>query len=114
MRQTQIISFDMDGTLTRSYVQSLLKRHLAWGDEVHIVTSRNPIFDNLDLFQICDEYEIPKHRVHFTNQQLKLDTLLKINVNIHYDDDLIEVDDINTNGGGTIAGILIGYIHRYK
>lgn len=104
----------MDSTLTESYVQLILERHLAWGDDVHIVTSRNPIFDNLDLFEICEEYGIPKSKVHFTNQQLKLETLKSIGCNLHYDDDLIEIDDINTNGGESIKGILIGYIHKYK
>jgi len=115
MRHTQIVSFDMDGTLTESHVQLILERHQVWGDTIHIVTSRNPMFEWPDIFQeLCVEYSIPKENVHFTNQQLKLETLLKIGSNLHYDDDLIEVDDINTNGGESIRALLVDYIHKYK
>lgn len=116
MRHTQIVTFDMDGSLTETHVQLLLERHLFWGDEVHIVTSRKQAFDNVcdDILELINEFSISKSRVHYTNHNLKLETLLKIGSNLHYDDDVIEVDDINTNGGETIKAILVGYIHKYK
>ena len=110
---TQTVSFDFDNCLQLGYVQLMADRHYKWEDDVHVVTTRNGDFDNLDLFEVTDEIGIPRENVHFTNQQLKLDTLLRIGVNLHYDDDTVEVDDINRNGGDTIRGILVEY-RRYN
>lgn len=110
---TQRVSFDFDNCLQHGYVQLMLERFYKWEDDVYVVTTRNPIFDNLDLFEITDELGIPRENIHFTNFQLKLDTLLRLGINLHFDDDQTEVDDINRNGGESIRAVLVEYKMYY-
>lgn len=116
----QVVSFDFDKTLDKPHMMRMAKLHQKFGDIVHIVTSRrDKIFDNemnfigyienTDLHEVAEKLRIPKSNIHFTSHNLKLPTLLKIGSTIHYDDDVIEVDDINRNGDGKIVGILIDY-----
>ncbi len=118
--ENQIVSFDFDNTLDKTQVQRLVKRHLAFGDMVYIVTTRrDKIFDNemnfigyvenTDLYEMAEKLMIPKENVRFTSYELKLKTLIEIGSSVHFDDDVIEIDDINRNGQGKIAGILIDY-----
>lgn len=113
------ISFDFDNTLDKEYVQRLVKVHQNAGDIVYIVTSRiDKIFDNdrnfigyvenTDLYKMAEKLGISKENIHFTNQQLKLDTLIKLGISMHYDDDVIEIDEINRSNK-EITGILINY-----
>ena len=98
------ISFDFDGTLIGfdgADIESMhakLKEHIAAGDEVIIVTKRNPgeVHNGTDASIYVKEKfgDIP---VHYTNHQLKWQTLLSQNVNTHYDDDPNEIKAINDN-----------------
>lgn len=112
------ISFDFDKTLTCEYIQELCKRHIHYDDNIYIVTSRLReiydidgnfigIQDNEDVFELALELGINSNNIYFTNQQLKLDTLVSLDIDIHYDDDSIEIDDINRNS--QIKGILIEF-----
>lgn len=119
----ETVSFDYDNTLTHPKIQRMAKIHLNAGDNVHIVSSRlsemydldkNFIgtIDNEDVYELAKELGIPKENIHFTDQQLKLETLIKIGSSLHYDDDVIEIDDINRSDKD-ITGILINYKYSH-
>jgi uncharacterized HAD superfamily protein len=97
------ISFDFDGTLSLPWVQelckSLLKEHI-----IICTTSRDINSNNDDLFEITDHLGL---EVFFTNHNLKIESLKENNVDIHFDDDIIEVDEINKYSD--IKGILLNY-----
>ena len=119
MRHIQNISFDFDNCLQHIYVQLMAERCIAWGDNVFVCTSRrdgvyqNNIkigeIDNKDLFEIIDELGIKRENIIFTNQQSKTLFLIDHKINIHFDDDDIEIDYINRSNVETLKGILINY-----
>lgn len=105
------VSFDFDGTLTLPTIQQLAKRHIHYGDEVHITTARlheskTTQFDNKKLYELAERVGIPKDNIHFTGFELKVHFLKTFD--IHYDDDYIEIDAINSSDL-TCYGILIGF-----
>lgn len=119
MRLTQRISFDFDDTLVHSHIQLLAERFINWGDEVFIVTSRrSKVIDevgnaignitNDDLFEIADEIGIKRSNIFFTETNPKLPTLLENRINLHFDDDLVEILSINGSENESIHGILVG------
>tara|TARA_R110000796_G_scaffold215732_3_gene331762 strand:+ start:3956 stop:4303 length:348 start_codon:yes stop_codon:yes gene_type:complete len=109
------VSFDFDSTLTRDDIQALAKRHIHFGDEVHITTTRrNNVsgfkIENEDLFKIASELKIDEDNIHFTNYEDKVDYLTDFDM--HYDDDEYEIDLI-TRSKIKCLGILINYKNYY-
>lgn len=116
------VSFDFDSTLALPIVQQIAKRHIHWGDEVHITTTRHPThlpdYDssilsarhrtgrNRDLFNIAKSLGITEDRIHFTKSHDKVHFLKTFD--IHYDDDEHEIDLI-TRSELTCTGILVNY-----
>jgi hydroxymethylpyrimidine pyrophosphatase-like HAD family hydrolase len=120
----KIVSFDFDDTLISyqesSYfseipilnekVYSLMKQYKADGYKVIIVTTRYEHLWGSETLEILTKFNIlgpiieSKDDVHFTNHQWKVDTLKKLNVSIHYDDNPYEIQMLN---GTEIVGILV-------
>ena len=123
MKHIPNISFDFDNCLQHEYIQLIAERFIACGDNVFVFTSRRDgiyqndikigIIDNKDLFEITDELGIKRENIIFTNQQPKIHKLIEYKINIHFDDDEIEIDDINKYNLETLKGILIGYKYYY-
>lgn len=101
------LSFDFDGTLSRSSVQKVVKDLIKNGNEIHVVTSRfedsnlwgNSLSitmkDNLDLFKIIDKLEIPRKNIHFMNMTPKHEFFDKnLDIVFHLDDDKYELAEI--------------------
>lgn len=88
------ISFDFDGTLTTIQAQDLIPKLRLLGCEIIIVTSRNEN-NNLPVFDFADDLCIKE--VHFTNFQSKWLKLKDLNVEVHIDDDEIELEEIQEN-----------------
>lgn len=99
------VSFDYDSCLSKPYVQLLAERHLYFKDDVYIVTSRkSKIIDikgrnignilNEDIYEIADELGIKKENIYFTESQNKIKKLLELGIQLHYDDDQIEINEI--------------------
>ena len=95
MRELKNVSFDFDGTLTRSDVQSVAKACIAEGHNVFVTTARWPdpmIFrwtpspTNEDMYEILDAVGIPRTNVIFTNAGTKADFLVQAKTDIHLDD----------------------------
>ena len=104
------VSFDVDGTII--HVGHLVERFQKFGDDVFIVTTRNSDKPNIDLYNLADALRIKHENIHFTEQQLKLDTLHNLNIQLHFDDDVIEVDEINRNSTKCTA-LLVNFKMNY-
>lgn len=102
------ISFDFDFTLSENEIQFLcktLKRDP--NNEIFCITSRssevmfinNP---NKALFNICDSLDIKKENIIFTDGLEKHIFLTKHNIDIHFDDDIIEKEQAEINKCKTI------------
>jgi acid phosphatase class B len=98
------VSFDFDDTITTEKGQNLAKERIKNGDSVYIVTRRHER-DNKAVFKIADELGIPHDKVYFTNGHLKWETIKRLGIDIHYDNNLNEIQKINENTNA--KGILI-------
>lgn len=94
------VTIDFDGTLNLPLVQAYVKELIQKGVDVWVLTSRfdelhkhlypkNP--SNKDLYDVLLRLGIPKHKVIFTNMQLKSDFLRNTKVLFHLDDDKFEL-----------------------
>ena len=81
------ISFDFDGTLSKSSVQEFAQQLIDLGHEVHIVTSRFEDPKRIvwihedgrnhdDLFSVAKSLQIPSENIHFTDMADKADFFL--------------------------------------
>lgn len=105
------ISFDFDGTLI--HMNHLVERFQRFGDEIFIVTSRVESKNNhQDIFDEALDLGIKRENIYFTNNELKLDKLKELNINLHFDDDSVEVDEINQNST-TCKALLVNFKHSY-
>jgi len=110
-----VVTFDFDDTLLwKRYVRDedgeiedvvvdgpnpeglgLLRQAIRDGHEVHIVTTRyekmrNDTIEWLGKWKVLDGIE----KIHFTNGQLKRDTLARIGSRLHHDDDEEELENL--------------------
>lgn len=88
-------SFDFDSTLTQKNVKAFAKHLIAISHDVIIVTTRKSDRDNGDLWKVCSEIDLNPNKVFFTNMRDKFETINKLKPFIHYDDDWIELNQIN-------------------
>jgi hypothetical protein len=98
------VSFDFDGTLTRSHVQEYAKQLLNRGLNVVVVTSRyddenahlNTLYpkNNDDLWETIKQIGISDENVYFTNAMKKANTISTLNPVFHLDDLDFEIDEI--------------------
>ena len=103
IRNKQRISLDFDGVLGHeAWVQEMAKGLMKDGhNEVHIITRRydsiiNGIDEVSEVLQIADYLKIPKKRIHFLNREYKFNKIKELNINIHFDDDIIEIIQIRS------------------
>lgn len=104
------VSFDIDGTI--HHVAHLVERFQSFGDDVFIVTTREPKND-VEVNMWALDLDIPLENIRFTSHDLKLDTLHDLNINLHFDDDPIECDDINQNSK-TCKALLVNFKYNYS
>jgi len=90
------ISFDFDGCLkSNKLIQLICKLFISSGYDVYILTSRNPLLPNIDLFEMSDRFGISRENIIMTNGSLKLDSFMKNRIDIHFDNSFDEVVAIN-------------------
>lgn len=95
------IGFDFDSCLATQRIQSVAKRFIDDGHDVWIVTTRTATpgptlhWDNVNLFKIAKELQIPKEKIVFTEGKDK-HTFLS-GFDIFFDDCEIEIDLIEEN-----------------
>jgi len=74
----------------------LAKKYIENGNDVYIVTTREPKH-NLEPLQVAEKLGIPKNKVIFTNRELKYKTINKMGIQLHFDDKLLENEMIEAN-----------------
>lgn len=101
------ISFDFDDTLDLIWVQKNLFAPLLKCYEIIVVTSRLKQEENRSLWASIEALGISKKNVYFTNRESKSKILDKLKCVLHFDDNPIEIHDINQTCN--CRGILINY-----
>jgi len=98
------ISFDYDGTLTQAKYRDKAKAFITDGKTVFIITSRQES-NSKAVYKVAEEIGIPKSQVYFTNGQLKWQTVKRLNIGTHYDNNPVEIDAIkkNTNANAILV-----------
>jgi len=86
------ISFDFDDTLSEEWIQSLAAS-LSNNNEIWIVTSRSKFA--IDLLDVAAKLSIPTERIILTDGAMKWSVLEKYSIDIHFDDMLDEIMEIN-------------------
>ena len=85
------VSFDYDETLSTAQGQQLAKRHLSLGDEVYIVTARQQ-GNGAIVYDMAQKLGIPKQNVYFTGGRDKWQTLKRLRIEQHYDNNREQID----------------------
>lgn len=90
------VSFDFDDTLDTIRGKALAKRKIDEGKTVYIITRRQESA-SAEVYKVADELGIPRSRVHFTNGAMKWETVKRLSIGAHYDNNQKEIDLINAN-----------------
>jgi phosphoserine phosphatase len=94
------IGFDYDGTLTEEKYRQLALKFLESGNQVVVITSRlqkSKYYNNEILVSDVESLEIVKEDITFTNGALKYNFVQ--DVDLFFDNDLVEVELIEKNTG---------------
>jgi hypothetical protein len=90
------VSFDFDDTLSTQKGQDIAKRLMDSGKTVYIITRRQA-GSGLEVYKVAKELGIPQSRVYFTNGALKWETIKRLEIGTHYDNNQNEIDKIREN-----------------
>lgn len=90
------VSFDFDDTLSTEKGKALAKQKISEGKQVYIITRRQQSA-SAEVYKVADELGIAYSKVHFTNGKMKWETVKRLEIGIHYDNNQTEIDLINTN-----------------
>lgn len=98
------VSFDFDDTLTQEKWQKKAMMLKEEGKTVYIVTRRQEE-QNDAVYAIADKIGIPRSRVYFTNGKMKWETIKRLGIGTHYDNNEDEIRLIreNTNAKGILV-----------
>jgi hypothetical protein len=91
---TKIVSFDFDDTLSTAKGQEKAKQLLAENYRVLIITARQSK-DSKEVFDVADKLGIRRSDIYFTSGKNKWETVKRLGVAIHYDNNQEQVDLIN-------------------
>lgn len=86
------ISFDFNGVLDTEKGIELAKQKMSEGNIVYIITALRPA-ENVK--RLAKELGIPLFRVHFLSGLDKWQTVKRLGINIHYDNNAYQVEQIN-------------------
>jgi hypothetical protein len=90
------VSFDFDDTLETIRGKALAKRKIDEGKDVYIITRRQESA-SAEVYKVAQDLGILKSRVYFTNGAMKWETVKRLNIGTHYDNNQNEIDLINNN-----------------
>ena len=110
------ISIDYDDTLSTDRGKELAKRLLAEGKDLSIVTRRQESALG-PVKSVAKELGIPENKVHATNGSLKWETIKRLGINKHIDNNSDELNAINENLPDVVTekfdynvGTIVGYV----
>jgi hypothetical protein len=90
------VSMDYDDTLSTERGKELAKKMLREGKDVSIITRRQA--DQMEeVYNTADELGIPRDKVHATDGKLKWETIKKLGIERHIDNNEDEIKAINEN-----------------
>ena len=90
------VSIDYDDTLSTDKGKELAKKLLKEGQDVSIITRRQS--DQMEtVYNTAKELGIPRDKVHSTNGKLKWETIKKLGIEKHIDNNEKELQAINDN-----------------
>ena len=90
------ISFDFDDTLTQERWQNKAMKLIEEGKTVYIITRRQES-DSAPVYAVAEKIGIPRSRVKFTNGKLKWETIKRLGIGEHYDNNEDEIKTIREN-----------------
>ena len=90
----KVVSFDFDDTLSTAKGQEKAKQLLAEGYRVLIITARQSK-DSKEVFEVADKLGIRRSDIFFTSGKNKWETVKRLGVAIHYDNNQEQIDLIN-------------------
>lgn len=108
------VSFDFDDTLSLERWQNKAMMLKEEGKTVYIVTRRQEE-DSRAVYEVADKVGIPRSRVYFTNGKMKWETIKRLGIGTHYDNNPDEIRLIRENTEA--KGILVNQkamIYKYK
>jgi hypothetical protein len=91
------ISFDYDGTLSTTKGKELAAEKIATGHDVFIITARQREDNNDAIYTTAERLGIPRSRIKYTNGKDKWPFMVRYDIDIHYDNNQDQVDNINAN-----------------
>jgi HK97 family phage prohead protease len=94
------VSFDFDDTLTQERWQNKAMQLKEEGKTVYIITRRQEK-DSEAVYAVADKIGIPHSRVYFTNGKLKWETIKRLGIGTHYDNNEDEIKAIRENTDAT-------------
>jgi hypothetical protein len=101
------VSMDYDDTLSTDRGVELAKRLLSEGKDLSIITRRQET-DLGPVYKVAEGLGIPRNKVHGTNGKLKWETIKRLGIQTHYDNNPDEIKGIQDNLQG-VRGIKFGY-----
>ena len=110
------VSFDFDDTLTQERWQNKAMKLKEEGKTVYIATRRQESMSKA-MYEIADKIGVPHSRVYFTNGKMKWETIKRLGIGTHYDNNEDEIKLIIENTEA--KGILVqeknnSMIYNYK
>lgn len=99
------VSFDFDDTLSLDRWQNKAMMLKEEGKTVYIVTRRQEE-DSKAVYEVADKVGISRSRVYFTNGKMKWETIKRLGIGTHYDNNPDEIRLIRENTEA--KGILVG------
>jgi hypothetical protein len=90
------VSFDFDDVLDTPQGQQTARQYKSAGYDVYIVTRRNSGLSDA-VYAVADKLNIPRSKVYFTGGALKYDTIKRLKISKHFDNNQNELNRINEN-----------------
>lgn len=91
------VSFDFDGVLETPQGKALAKRKINEGDQVYIITARQESTMSRSVYEVAKELGIPRLHVYFTNGKDKWNTIKRLGIEVHYDNNQEQITKIKEN-----------------
>jgi hypothetical protein len=85
------VSFDFDDTLTTANGQQMAQRHITLGDDVFIVTARQQS-NGASVYEMAQKLRIPRENVYFTGGRDKWQTLKRLRIEKHYENNQEQIN----------------------
>ena len=90
------VSFDFDDTIELERYQNIAIKLKDEGKTVYIITRRQDS-QSKSVYEVADKIGIPHSRVYFTNGKMKWETVKRLGIGVHYDNNPDEIRLINEN-----------------